>query len=114
MALPTPPQAPGMALAKESFRERFHRLTREWKDESRYLSNSAQIAMLRPYQRIIGMGMPAVPMILEELRTEPDQWFWALEAITEESPVPKQAAGDVRQMALAWIEWGRQRGLLDQ
>jgi hypothetical protein len=102
-----------MALTKESFRERFHRLTREWKEQSRYLSNNAQIAMLRPYQRIIGMGMPAVPMILEELRAEPDQWFWALEAITEENPVPPEAAGIVRQMALSWVEWGKKQGFLD-
>jgi hypothetical protein len=33
------------------------------------------MAMLPPYQQIIGMGPPAVPLILEELRREPDQWF---------------------------------------
>ena len=49
----------------------------------------AQMAMLRPYQQIVGMGMIAVPLILEELHREPDQWFWALECITEENPVPR-------------------------
>jgi hypothetical protein len=29
----------------------------------------------------------------EELQREPDQWFWALEAITRENPVPAEAAG---------------------
>ena len=38
---------------------RFRRLTAEWKEKSRYLSNTAQMAMLMPYQRIIGLGMPA-------------------------------------------------------
>ena len=32
--------------------------------------------------------MPVVPLILAELEHEPDQWFWALEAITDEDPVP--------------------------
>src|SRR5271166_1742121 len=91
-----------------SVRERFRRLADEWKERSRYLSNTAQMAMLRPYQRIIGMGLPAVPLILEELEREPDQWFWALEAITEVNPVPAEAAGRVRQMAQAWIDWGKQ------
>jgi hypothetical protein len=109
-----PHQEAGAARPKEAARDRFRRLASEWKDQSRYLSNNAQIAMLRPYQRIIGMGMPVVPLILEELRTEPDQWFWALEAITEENPVPPESAGIVRQMAQAWVEWGRQKGLLDQ
>src|SRR5579883_3302146 len=86
-------------------RERFRRLTAEWKEQSRYLSNSAQMAMLRPYQRIIGMGWPAVPLILEEMQREPDQWFWALEAITEENPVPPDAAGYVQRSVDAWLEW---------
>jgi hypothetical protein len=92
--------------------ERFRRLALEWKEQSRYLSNTAQMAMLKPYQRIIGMGESAVPLILEELQREPDQWFWALEAITEENPVPPEAAGKVRAMAQAWIEWGKRQGLL--
>ena len=70
------------------------------------------MAILRPYQRIIGMGWSAVPLILEELRREPDQWFWALEAITEENPVPPDAAGQVRRSAEAWVQWGRDRGLV--
>ena len=39
-------------------------------------------------------------------------WFWALEAITEENPVPP-AAGKVREMARAWVDWGKRQGLLD-
>lgn len=93
-------------------RQRFQRLVAEWKEQSRYLSNSAQMAMLKPYQRIIGMGWPAVPLILEEMRREPDQWFWALEAITEENPVAAEALGKVRVMTQAWIEWGHKQGLL--
>jgi hypothetical protein len=98
---------------KADLRARFQRLAAEWKEQSRYLSNTAQMALLRPYQRIIGMGWDAVPLILEELRREPDQWFWALEAITEANPVPREAAGKVRLMAQAWLTWGKQHGLID-
>ena len=93
-------------------RERFQRLAAEWKDRSRFLSNTAQMSLLRPYQSIIGMGMPAVPLILAELQREADQWFWALEAITEQNPVRPEHAGNVRQMAQAWVDWGRQQGLV--
>lgn len=93
-------------------RARFQRLADEWKSQSQFLSNTAQMAMLRPYQRIIGMGLPAVPLILEELQREPDQWFWALEAITDENPVVPERRGNVRQSAQAWIDWGKQRGLV--
>lgn len=93
-------------------RERFRRLADQWKAESEFLSNTAQMAMLWPYQNIIGMGEAAVPLILEELRREPDHWFWALEAITLESPVPEEAAGKVEEMAKAWVDWGIKRGLI--
>ena len=90
--------------------DRFTRLVAQWKAESVHMSNTAQMAMLRSYQNIIGMGDSAVPLLLEELRREPDHWFWALEAITLENPVPPEANGNVDAMARAWIDWGRQRG----
>lgn len=93
-----------------SDRDRFQRLRSQWKEQSRYLSNTAQMSMLGPYQRIIGMGEAAVPLILDELRREPDHWFWALESITEENPVPPEDAGRVQAMTAAWIRWGKERG----
>ncbi|MBV9122140.1 MAG: hypothetical protein JO112_02110 [Planctomycetes bacterium] len=108
MTTPSTTQTSGKATPQE----RFQRLASEWKEKSRYLSNTAQMAILSPYQKIIGMGMVAVPFILEELRREPAQWFWALESITEANPVPSEAAGKVRLMAQAWIDWGIQQGLI--
>jgi hypothetical protein len=93
-------------------RERFERLKRAWKTDSEYLSNTAQMAMLWPYQQIIGMGLHAVPLILADLERETDHWFWALEAITGENPVPAEAAGNVAASADAWLDWGRSRGLV--
>jgi hypothetical protein len=106
------PDAVTTATEKLTPQERFKQLAAQWKEQSRFLSNTAQMAMLRPYQKIIGMGMTAVPLILEELRREPDQWFWALEAITDENPVPPEAAGKVRMMAQAWVAWGAKHGLI--
>lgn len=100
------------SASSTTLEERFRRLATEWKDQARYLSNSARMAMLQPYQRIIGMGMPVVPLILEELRRQPHHWFWALEAITEQNPVPPEALGKIQEMADAWIQWGVQQGLI--
>jgi hypothetical protein len=93
-------------------RERFRQLAAQWKEEALYLSNSVKMAMLKPYQRIIGMGPAVVPLILLELQREPDHWFWALEAITQEDPVPPEARGKIDAMAEAWIAWGKQQGYL--
>jgi hypothetical protein len=112
MSSPSRPQNLPLGSTEASVEERFRRLAREWKEQSRYLSNTAQMAMLQPYQRIIGLGLPVVPLILEELNREPNQWFWALEAITEQNPVPPEARGKVRMMAQAWLEWGKQQGFV--
>lgn len=100
------------ALSEEDIHERFRRFAEAWKTESRHLSNSAQMAMLPSYQRIIGMGLPALPLILQELQAAPNQWFWALEAITDENPVRAENRGKVRLMAQDWLEWGKQQGYL--
>jgi len=92
--------------------ERFQVLRDKWKAESRCLSNAAQIAMLWPYQQIIGMGPAVIPLILQDLQRETDHWFWALEAICGENPVSSEVAGDVKEMASQWIDWGRQKGYL--
>lgn len=97
----------------ERLREKFRRLADSWREQSRFLSNSVQIAMLEPYQRIIGMGEAVVPLILEDMHREPAHWFWALKAITEQDPVAESDRGNVRAMTHAWLEWGRQNGLIE-
>jgi hypothetical protein len=97
---------------KYDVRERFRQLAAQWKEQSRHMSNVAQMAMLMPYQQIIGMGEAVVPLLLEELQRDPDQWFWALEAIAQENPVPPDAAGKVRATAEEWVAWGKRRGYL--
>ena len=62
------------------------------------------------YQEIIGMGERAVPLLLAELRREPDDWFWALHAITGANPVPAASRGNARTMAEAWLRWGAENG----
>jgi len=74
------------------------------------------MSMLEPYQKIIAMGKPAVPLILAQLRTEgddPDQWFWALRVITGENPVRPEHQGDFLAMANAWLAWGTKQELAE-
>lgn len=91
--------------------EKFQRLAQAWRDETRYLSSLDEIVLNRAYQQIIGMGDPAVPLILHELEREPDHWFWALTAITGYEPDLPEESANVETMAKAWLEWGRSRGL---
>jgi len=90
--------------------EKFNRLRQEWISQRAHESSTMKMAMVPAYQKIIGMGPDAVPLLLRELDSRPDMWFWALRAITEADPVTEQLRGDVNAMARAWVEWGIERG----
>ncbi|MGH7772345.1 MAG: hypothetical protein ACREQA_08905 [Candidatus Binatia bacterium] len=96
----------------QSIAERFRELVQAWKPDIGHLSSATQMAMHPAYQQIIGLGREAVPLILRELRREPDHWFWALKAITGVDPVEPNARGRVREMTTAWLRWGEEQGLL--
>jgi hypothetical protein len=98
----------------DDIRRRFQEYREEWKRQSRLLSISAKMAMLPPYQQIIGLGPAAIPLILEELQRAPDHWFWALEALTGADPVPADARGNLVAMAEAWVAWGQRHGYLPE
>ena len=101
-----------MSGATTDLQEEFEVLKTAWKSKTRYMSNSAQMAMVRPYQEIIGMGPRVLPLILKELERETDHWFWALETISREDPVAPDQAGKVEEMAKAWLDWGHEKGLI--
>ncbi|MCZ2207875.1 hypothetical protein [Cylindrospermopsis raciborskii] len=90
--------------------EKFQALAAQWRRETRYLSLMSDIVLNTAYQQIIGMGKPVVAMILQDLKQQPDHWFWALRSITGENPIRPEDRGRVGQMAMAWLEWGRQHG----
>jgi len=89
---------------------KFGELAREWKANCGPASSITQLAMHPAYQRIIGMGAEAVPLILQELERSPDHWFWALHAITGADPVEHGDRGRIARMAEAWIRWGKEQG----
>ena len=91
----------------------FKALVDQWRVERGARSSITEGAMCAAYQNIIGMGEKAISRIIAQLRSEgddPDQWFWALQAITRENPVPEGAQGDYRTMAKAWLEWAEREG----
>ena len=88
----------------------FRELADRWQADTLYLSSTTDIATHPAYQRVIGLGPQALPLILADLARQPRQWFWALAAITGEDPVPEADRGRVRAMADAWLAWGRENG----
>jgi hypothetical protein len=93
--------------------EKFNHLMHEWREQAENLSSITAIAMLPSYQEIIGMGKPALPLILNELKERHDHLFWALRFITGTDPVQPEDRGHIDRMAETWIEWGRKNKIIE-
>lgn len=90
----------------------FNSLVQEWKTTRGSHSRVDKLVLNKAYQRIIGLGQPAVPLLIREMQQRPSHWDWALKAITGADPVPVEAWGDIRQIAAAWAKWGAENGLV--
>ena len=90
--------------------DKFYTLATEWQSEVAGMSSTAQMSQHPVYQEIINMGSKVVPLLLSELKKNPLYWLAALNAITGENPIKPEQRGRVKQMASAWIEWGKDRG----
>ena len=88
----------------------FYRLAQQWERERPHGADVSGMVMHPSYQRIIGMGPDVVPLLLKELERKPGHWFWALYAITGVDPVLPENQGNLKEMAKAWIDWGKKQG----
>ncbi|MEY2493854.1 MAG: hypothetical protein QOJ45_346 [Verrucomicrobiota bacterium] len=88
----------------------FEGLRQKWENETAIDSSVAKKSMHPAYQRIIGMGPDVIPLILRDLRRRRAHWFWALNAITGDSPADGEST--VECAIDAWIRWGKDRGLI--
>ena len=89
----------------------FDNLASKWLEETKFTSSTNTQVMHPAYQRIIGMGPAVLPHILARLQQAPENWFWALKAITGEDPVQDKDIGRPNAMRLTWLEWAHRRGL---
>lgn len=98
---------------EEDLAERFGELRDVWKSQHQLTSSTTAMSMAVEYQEIIGLGPDVIPILLAELRDNPDRWFWALSALTGENPVSQEDRGNFEAMRTAWLEWGRRNDMLD-
>jgi hypothetical protein len=88
----------------------FETLASEWKEQVGGSSFVAEKTNHPAYQKIIEMGQVVVPFLLRELEQKPTHWFEALKAITGANPIQPEQRGRTKQMAQAWLNWGREQG----
>lgn len=104
--------APKVSAPHEHKRAIFQSLAQKWRSETRWLSSSTEITLHPAYQAIIGMGVEALPLILEDLRQNAGHWHSALTSISNEDPVAPQDRGSIKMMKIAWLQWGASKGLI--
>jgi hypothetical protein len=102
---------PSVARARDLTAE-FERLRVQWERDTINLSDVGQIILHDAYQRMIGLGPAALPLIFAALAAELGFWFPALRAITRDDPVPPEELGDPEAMRTAWLSWARRHGYL--
>jgi hypothetical protein len=84
-------------------RQRFTSLADVWRRETAFESSVTRRAIHWSYQQIIGMGPVVLPLILEELRSDEDDWFWALTAIAGEDVA--RGAETLTEATHRWLAW---------
>lgn len=93
-------------------RKIFFENVEKWQRETMFSSSSEEMILHRAYQRIIGLGKPALPFIFEQLQKDTGPWSFALEAITGEDPVSAEDIGDQEAIANAWLKWAKLNGYI--
>jgi hypothetical protein len=105
-------QLPATIAGSETQQIKFDRLANEWRRNTAFSSSINEIVLDPSYQQIIGMGVAALPLILNELKDAPEHWFWALAAITGANPAESTPDGDIQAATDAWVRWGTNRGII--
>jgi hypothetical protein len=96
----------------ENLERWFRTLATQWKADTRGCSSISQKTEHPAFLAIVSLGHDVMPLILADLERETDHWFPALKRISKANPVPPQFRGNVNAMKEAWLEWGRNNGLL--
>jgi hypothetical protein len=112
---PSPREKPSLPCYEITREDRqveliFRLAVEEWRRQSKHLSSIRRMLELPSYKRIIGLGRPAIPLVLRELEERPSYWFSALRALTGEKEIANDK--DFQGACEAWIAWGRANGYL--
>ena len=97
---------------KKDVEKQFNLLAEKWYLETLHSSGYLDKVLHPAYQRIIGLGKSVIPFILNELKDQPVEWFWALRALTGEDPTTATMQGKKDEIAKAWLNWGKKNGYI--
>ena len=95
------------APPSESLTEVFGRLADRWHEDTDAISSPTRITGHDAYLKVISMGMPVVPLILQDLQERGGDWYKALRILTDANPVPPDHEGYPKKMKKDWLDWAQ-------
>lgn len=101
-------------MYKQQLKKRFDFYNSIWKNETIFSSSISEITNNSAYRSIIGLGQEVLPFIIDDLKTNDNHWFYALEALTGQNPIKENHKGIVPLMKNDWIEWAKENNLIDE
>jgi len=88
----------------------FTRLAKTWKKETGHFSLISKRYQHPAYKSILEMKDDAIPLILNELRRDPDRWFSALQELTGQNAA--EGAQNFYEAVDRWVAWGTSHGYI--
>jgi len=103
--VPTVPPNRYPGASSSDYFNRYESLKAQWAAETAHFSLIDDKVASPAFAAIVSMGDIVVPLILRDIRQEPNLLFLALHRITGENPVPPSAAGRIGEIINAWLSW---------
>lgn len=77
----------------------------EWNESTKLISSTSRLFSNPAYQRIVGMGKPAIKYVLKELQNDSGRWFHALKYMAGMDAA--EGCNNYKDAKEAWLKWGR-------
>jgi len=109
-------------LSREKFKEKFdstydimykykfNKLLSSWKANISYSSSPETVLNNPNFKEIVKLGKIAIPLILEEIATQPSVLVWALNLITGRRISENNVS--VSEASKLWVNWGKLQRLI--
>lgn len=94
--------------APKEISEKFEQLKKMWIADTAMLSNPRLKYENKNYKEIIKLDSFILPYIIQDLTENNNDWFFALNQITNENPIKEEHQGYYDLMKQDWLDWAEQ------
>ncbi|MDO8509180.1 MAG: hypothetical protein Q7S27_05865 [Nanoarchaeota archaeon] len=100
-------------MRKDNLKKKFEKLALKWYEDTCIHSNPEIINSHPNCEKLIKMGEPIIPFILEDIKNSKyGDWGYILKTISREDPVPRHHYGFYNSMRDDWLAWGKNKGYI--